>query len=194
MTVAINQLGFDFDGVIADTAEAFVRLACLEYGYCGFHPGDITSFSPADCLNIPEAVVEQIFTDILTDSIAAGLRPMPGAVSALTRMSAAAPVTIITARSLSQPVCDWLDLLIAQENRGNIRVIATGDHDDKLRYIHAHRLKFFIDDRLETCRLLALEKIIPYLFSQPWNRHHQHSLRTVNGWDDIMALVDSSEV
>jgi uncharacterized protein len=194
MTVAIDQLGFDFDGVIADTAEAFVRLACLEYGYCGFHPSDITSFSPADCLSIPEAVVEQIFTDILTDSIAAGLQPLPGAISALTRMSATAPVTIITARSLSQPVCDWLDQLIAPKNREKIRVIATGDHDDKLRHIHAHRLKFFIDDRLETCRLLALEKIIPYLFSQPWNRHYQHSLRTVNDWDDIMTLVDSSEV
>ena len=41
--IPINEIGFDFDGVIADTAEAFIRLACSEYGYCGFSRDQIMS-------------------------------------------------------------------------------------------------------------------------------------------------------
>ncbi len=36
MGIQIEQLGFDFDGVIADTAEAFIRLICTDYNYCSF--------------------------------------------------------------------------------------------------------------------------------------------------------------
>ena len=38
------EIGFDFDGVIADTVEAFIRIACEQYGHCGIRPEDITHF------------------------------------------------------------------------------------------------------------------------------------------------------
>jgi hypothetical protein len=187
-TIPIAEIGFDFDGVIADTAEAFIRLACTEYGYCSFTPEDITNFELENCLDIPRELVEKIFTDILTDSLATRLQPMEGAVQCLERFTGSSMVTIITARPLENPVFDWLDRYLGPTARGRIRLVATGDHNDKVRHIHRHNLKYFIDDRAETCAQLAGENISPYVFTQPWNRD-RHSLPMVADWEEIRALV-----
>jgi hypothetical protein len=188
ITIPVDEIGFDFDGVIADTAEAFLRLACNEYGYRSFTREHITSFELENCLDIPRDQVEKIFTDILTDSIGTALQPMPGAVESLERFTRLATVTIITARPLRKPVCDWLDQFFAGPTREKIRVVATGDHNDKVRHIHEHGLKYFIDDRAETCMQLAREAITPFVFNQPWN-WNRHNLQTVADWDEIRALV-----
>lgn len=188
LAIMVSELGFDFDGVIADTAEAFIRLACREHGYCTFTPEQITNFELESCLNIPQPLVEKIFTDILTDSIAAELQPLPGAVESITRFAEIGPVTIITARPITKPVFAWLEQFFTGETREKIRVVGTGDHNDKVRHIHQHGLKYFIDDRAETCIQLAKEAITPYVFSQPWNRN-RHALQTVADWHEIRALV-----
>ena len=189
MTIPAHQIGFDFDGVIADTAEAFIRLACTEHEYCGFTLENITNFDLENCLNIPRNLVEKIFTDILIDSISTNLQPIPGAIRSLKQFTALSPVTIITARPISQPVCDWLDNFFSGETREKIKVVATGDHNDKVRYIHEHGLKYFIDDRAETCMQLAREAITPFVFTQPWNKD-RHNLPTVANWAEIRNLVD----
>jgi uncharacterized protein len=186
--IPISEIGFDFDGVIADTAEAFIRLACEEHGYCSFNREDITNFELTDCLPIPEILVQKIFTDILVDSLATELLPMPGAIQCLERFAASDTVTIITARSLTTPVFNWLEHFCNESTRKKITVAATGDHNDKVRYIHRHGLKYFIDDRAETCIQLAKEDITPYVFSQPWNKN-RHTLQTVADWDEIKSLV-----
>lgn len=187
-TIPVQEIGFDFDGVIADTAAAFIRLACSEYGYCSFTLEDITNFELENCLNIPGEVVERIFTDILTDSLTTGVLPMAGALECLEQFSLTSRVTIITARPLHNPVFDWLDRYLSSIARENIRVVATGDHNDKVRHIHEHKLKYFIDDRAETCRQLVHENITPFVFTQPWNRN-RHSLQMVADWQEIRALV-----
>lgn len=188
MPIPVGELGFDFDGVIADTAEAFIRLACEEYGYCGFTPEHITAFELENCLDIPQVLVEKIFTTILTDSLATKLQALPGAVESLEQFTRSGTVTIITARPIQQPVFDWLDHHFAGSTREKLRVVATGDHNDKVRHIHRHGLKYFIDDRAETCIQLAREDIVPYVFNQPWNRN-RHELQTVADWMDIRELV-----
>jgi 5'(3')-deoxyribonucleotidase len=188
ITIPVQEIGFDFDGVIADTAEAFIRLACTEYDYCSFTQEDITNFELENCLAIPRELVEKIFTDILTDSLATKLMPMPGAVECLERFTSTAQVTIITARPLENPVFDWIDRFFTKNAKENIRVVATGDHNDKIRHIHQHNLKYFIDDRAETCKQLVHENITPFVFTQPWNRD-RHSLQTVANWEEIQALV-----
>lgn len=187
-TIPVQEIGFDFDGVIADSAEAFLRIACTEYGYCSFTREDITNFELESCLEIPIKQVEKIFTDILTDSLATQLQPMPGAVECLEQFSLTSTVTIITARPLDNPVFDWLDHFFSKKAKENIRVVATGDHNDKIRHIHQHSLKYFIDDRAETCNQLVQENITPYVFTQPWNKD-RHSLQTVANWEEIRALV-----
>ncbi len=188
MSIPVQETGFDFDGVIADTAEAFIRIACSDYGYCNFSVDDITNFEVENCLPIPAEVVVRIFTEILNDSLAADLLPIDGAVDGITRLASNSTFTIITARTLTQPVYDWLDRYFPDNVLANIRVVATGDHDDKIRHIHARRLSYFIDDRAETCKQLAKENIMPYVYAQPWNIN-RHNLATLADWTEIMNLL-----
>ncbi len=184
-----TEVGFDFDGVIANTAEAFIRIACEQYNYCSFTIEDITNFQLEECIGLPSTLVEKIFLDILHDSLSTGLLPMPGAVDVLNKLSAHAPITVITARHLQQPVTDWFDSFFPESTKNAIELVAMGDHDDKLRYIQAHQLKYFVDDRAETCNMLAMAQIHPLVYSQPWNRN-RHSLTTVESWQDIHNLLD----
>lgn len=188
MKIQGKEIGFDLDGVIADTAEAFIRLACNEHAFCSFTLEEITTFQVEDCLDIPAPLVEEIFDAILRDSLASGLQPMEGAVEVITAMSSTAPVTIITARSLHQPVEEWLEHFFSAAVCSNIRLVAMGRHDDKARHIHEHQLRYFVDDRAETCLQLADMAITPFVFSQPWNQG-KHALQSVENWQELQAML-----
>ncbi len=188
MNIAIEEIGFDFDGVVADIGEAFVRMACEKYNYCSFTLNDIISFQIEQCIPVPRTIIEKIFMDILEDSLAAGLKPLPDAIEVLSDMTVNGQVTIITARSLENPVHDWLDTFFNAEIKNKITLVTMGDHDDKVRYAHDHGLKYFIDDRLETCRQMAAANITPLIFSQPWNK--TDSLHSVSSWQEIRSLIN----
>jgi hypothetical protein len=181
-------LGFDFDGVIADTAEAFLRLACEDYGLCGFCQEDITRFEVEHCLPIDAATVADIFRKILHDSVGVGLQPLPGALEVLTELAETAGVTVITARPLLTPVLDWFAQHLPASVAASIRVLAMGDHDDKARHILAQGLRCFVDDRAETCQQLHSAGIQPLVFRQPWNQDCRHFL-AISSWQEIRALV-----
>lgn len=186
--IAPGQIGFDFDGVIADIGEAFIRLACTKYGHCDLTLEQISSFQVEQCLNIPRSTIEMIFEDILQDSIGTGLKPINGAVDSLKQLSRHAPVTIITARPEIGPVSDWLNHYCGSEAT-RITLVSSGDHDDKERYIREHDILYFIDDRLTTCMMLAESGLNPLVFSQPWNRAG-HNLPSVSNWKEILELID----
>ncbi len=186
--IAPGQIGFDFDGVIADIGEAFIRLACINYGHCDLTLEQISSFQVEQCLNMERSTIEQIFEDILRDSIAAGLKPIDGAVESLKQLSRHAPVTIITARPEIGPVADWLRFYCGSEAT-RIKLVSSGHHDDKERFIRAHDILYFIDDRLSTCMMLAESGLKPLVFSQPWNRAG-HDLPSVSNWQEILELID----
>jgi hypothetical protein len=180
------HLGFDFDGVIADIAEAFIRLAATDYG-SSIRYEDITRFEVEECLDIAPDIIEGVFTRILLDSVGAGLRPMPGAVQVLEEFTVRDVVTIVTARPDAGPVSKWLASVLSPGAARRIRIVAMGAHDDKPRYIREHGLRYFIDDRAETCHQLARAGIEPIVFSQPWNMG-RHSFSTVSSWEEIRAL------
>ncbi len=182
-----ENLGFDFDGVIADTAEAFIRLACEEYGYCDIQLEDITHFEVEECLEVEPDIIHTIFMSILLDSVGTGLQPMPGALDVLGELTEKGKVTLITARMESKPVHDWLHSLLPLSVVQNITVIAMGSHDDKLHHIRTRGLSHFIDDRAETCQQLHEAGIIPFVFKQPWNQG-RHTLETVDNWQQIRSL------
>lgn len=186
------EIGFDFDGVIADIAEAFLRIACQEHGYCSYTAEDITSFRVEQCLKMPLALVERIFNDILLDSLATGLKPMPGMREVVSQLADHSPVTIITARPQAQPVADWLDHFLPAETCARINLIAMGDHDGKIDYIRDQGLNTFVDDRTRTCRMLYDADITPIVFSQPWNRN-RHPFQAVESWQDIRSMVRCPE-
>jgi hypothetical protein len=184
-----EKLGFDFDGVIADIGEAFIRLACNDYGYCSLRVEDLSSFQVEECLDIPGRIIDRIFDDILEDSLGIGLQPMPGAIETLRGLSRVAAITVITARPSLEPVRAWFDHYCDAETNSSIRLIATGDHDDKERYIRQCGLHHFVDDRTITCLHLAEAGLAPLVFSQPWNQG-RHQLPSVEDWEQLGALLD----
>ena len=186
-------LGFDFDGVIADTAETFLRLACEKYTLCDIRPEDITDFDVEECIDIPAEIVTEIFRDILMDSVGSGLKPMPGAVDVLKKLAEKNRVTVVTARPLSDPVHDWLENFLPSATLPRIRVVAMGTHDDKPRHIHEQGLRYFIDDRTETCIQLSENNIHPIVFSQPWN-HNRHRFQVVHSWQEIRMLCLGTKI
>ncbi len=186
--IAPEKIGFDFDGVIADIGEAFLRIACEEYDYCSFSLEDITSFKVESCTRIPEDIVDKIFKDILADSLATGLQPINGALDVISKLTNHSEVTIITARSLAKPVTDWFANFLPDETCDNINVIAMCDHDQKVRFIKQHNLQYFIDDRAETCAQIAKAGYFPILFRQPWNEQWDR-FTTVSNWEQIAAIL-----
>ncbi|MCG6930785.1 MAG: hypothetical protein LJE64_09545 [Desulfofustis sp.] len=187
-TIPADQIGFDFDGVIADIGEVFIRLARVDHGYNSIALEQITTFQVEECLDMDLRIVEKIFTDILEDSVGTGLKPMTGAIETLTRLTSIDGVTIITARPQTDPVRDWLEHHCGSEAAAKMLLVTSGDHDDKERYIRRHNLSYFIDDRVNTCVQLAASGLTPLVFSQPWNRG-QHSLRSVESWRDIDTML-----
>lgn len=181
-------LGFDFDGVIADTAKSFLRLASEDYGLCNLCLEDIVNFEVEQCLGLEKAQTDAIFSKILLDSVGNGLQPMEDAVEILRELAEFNTVFVITARSLAAPVHDWFDAFFPASTCKAIKVIAMGDHDAKAQHIHEQGLQFFIDDRAETCVQLSQAGIQPFVFSQPWNRN-RHQLPVVDSWQNIRSLI-----
>jgi len=140
-----------------------------------------------DCLDMNPAVVAEIFQWLLEDPLGAGLRLMPYAGMVLKEFACHAPLTFVTARPLAQPVSDWLRVMLGAEAHSRIRLIATGEHDDKTRHIRALGLHYFVDDRAQTCLKLHEAGITPFVYSQPWNRG-RHTLPTVENWLAIRSL------
>ena len=180
-------IGFDIDGVVADTGGAFIRIAGEEYGINSIALDDITSFEVVDCLDMDQEIIEEIFTRLLQDPLSAGLQPMEDAIAVLHRLAEEAPLTFVTARPHEEPIARWLQHFLQPVIFEKMRLVAMGAHDNKPPYIKNLGLKYFVDDRLQTCRMLAREGITPLVYNQPWNKNG-HDLPTVNSWQAIQDL------
>jgi hypothetical protein len=192
MHIHPSLIGFDIDGVVADTMEAFIRLARTDYGST-VHPEEITEFQVEDCLDLDPTVVEEIFRRLLEEPIACGLQLMNHARKVLTGFAAQGPLTFITARPLKKPIARWLKKELGAQVYGQVRLVATGEHDTKAAHIKKMGLGFFVDDRAQTCLQLALEEgIQPIVYRQPWNQG-RHDLPEVESWRTIHALCHGKE-
>jgi len=158
-----------------------------EYGIKSLALDDITSFEVIDCLDVDQNIITEIFTRLLDNPLRAGLQPMENAISVLHRLAEKAPLTFVTARPQEEPIAHWLEHYLQPESFARIRLVAMGVHDDKASYIKDLGLKYFVDDRLQTCRMLAREGITPLVFNQPWNKNN-HDLPTVDNWQAIYDL------
>ncbi len=188
MRVEPGAIGFDIDGVVADTTEAFLRVLDTKYGISGISAADIVEFDVCQCLDIDPELVEGAFAVLLANPLAAEMRPLPGAVSVLQCLGRQAPLTFITARPRRRPIADWLSHILGRETFQSCNLIAMGDHDDKARHIRQAGLDYFVDDRYETCvELETQEDITPLVFTQPWNKGRHH-LRRVSSWLEIAEL------
>ena len=181
-----DQIGFDIDCVVADTMEAFIRLADQEHNISVI-PEQITEFTVENCLAIDPDIIDSIFLRLLEEPLKHKLQPMRDAVPVLERFASYAPLTFVTARPNRTPIYDWLEALLGPRIMTEARLVAMGDHNGKVDHIKELGISYFIDDRYETCEDLATHGINAIVYNQPWNEN-RHSLPTVKSWSEIEAL------
>jgi uncharacterized HAD superfamily protein len=186
--VSPTEIGFDIDGVVADTMKAFIRIAREEFGINYISKEQITSYWIEECLPVPLDIIKSIINRLLADPFGIELEPLPGAREVLMRLAAHGRLTFVTARPAKEPIEAWLVSLLSEVPREDIRVIATGHHLAKAEVLEELKLRYFIDDHLETCQDLHSRGIRTIVFDQPWNRGHTPFLR-ISSWEDLPGIM-----
>ena len=181
------HIGFDIDGVVADTGGAFIRIANEEYGLHSLTLKDITYYEVVGSLDVDRKIIDEIFKRLHDEPLSSGIQPMEDAISVLHKYAEHAPLTFVTARPQKKPIAMWLKHFLKPAAHEKMRLVAMGEHDNKTPYIKNLGLKYFVDDRLQTCQKLAREGITPLVYNQPWNMNG-HDLQTVDNWQAIHAL------
>ncbi|MEJ2689241.1 MAG: hypothetical protein P8130_04695 [Deltaproteobacteria bacterium] len=182
-----ERLGFDIDGVVADTAGTFLRIAAKDYGIDWLKLDDIVEYEVENCIAVDPAIINAIFTRLMENPVGEGMEPMPHAVTVLEKLAATAPLCFITARPYRQPVLDWLQRILSRRAFTQTKLVVTGQHDGKAPFLRSQGLHFFIDDRAETCVALKMDGFTPIVYHQPWNAG-RHSLASVDNWHAIEQL------
>jgi len=183
------EIGFDIDGVVADTMGTFIRIAREDFGIDHITRDQITTYWLEDCLSLPEETVAAIVDRILEDPLGVGLQPLPGAREALETLAEQQGVlTFVTARPTRRPIEAWLEALLPGAQGPGLRVIATGLHAAKAGVLEELGLRYFLEDHLETCQSLWSRGIHAIVYDQPWNQGDT-PFRRVKSWEELLAMV-----
>ena len=182
-----NELAFDIDGVFADTFRIFVETAREQYGIQVEYE-DITEYDFRKVIDIDEKTSHEIIQRILDNPLAMGIRPVFGSVDVLTRLSRISPLLFVTARPERDSILEWIQQHLRVARMSDIRLEATSVHEKKIPVLLKHGIRYFVEDRLETCYLLEKTSVTPIVFEQPWNRK-PHPFQTVKSWREIEALI-----
>ena len=183
-----TTLAFDIDGVVADTMGLFLEIARDDYGISHLAYEDITEYHLGNCLDVDQEVMEQILQDLMDGKYQQPLNPLPGAADLLNRLGRNnGGLLFVTARPYPGPIQTWLEELLAIPST-RIEVVTTGGFEAKLDVLKEHRKKWFVEDRLETCHLLAEAGINPIVFRQPWNRE-SHDYLEVASWPELAEEI-----
>ena len=185
--IAPNELAFDVDGVFADTFRTFVETAREQYGIQVEYE-DITEYDFRQVIDIDEKTSHEIIQMILDNPLAMGIQPVFGAVEVLSRLSQTGPLLFVTARPEKESILQWIQQYLPVADMSIIRLEATRTHEEKLPVLLKHGIRYFVEDRLETCYLLEKTSITPIVFEQPWNRK-PHPFQTVKDWHEIEVLI-----
>lgn len=179
-----GSVAFDVDGVIADTMHLFLDIAREEFHINGVKYEDITCYMLNDCLDIEPEITNQIIDKILTGDYTPQLKPILDAPEVLGKLSTAyGPVLMVTARPFPGPIPEWIEQVLNMEPDA-VNLVTTGSFEAKAEVLLEHHIRFFVEDRLETCFLLKNAGIEPVLFKQPWNRE-PHPFREVATWQEL---------
>lgn len=187
-----RKIGFDIDGVVANTMQLFLDILFGVYGINHVTLEDITRYDLKSCLDVDPRIITAINQSINEGSYTGRLEPMEGAAGVLERLSAYGPIRLVTARPYPGPIEPWM----AEEfslNGSPVKITATGGFDNKADVLKAEEIDFFVEDRLETCFLLQNYDITPVLFAQPWNRK-PHPFHEVADWKQLESLIDWEQI
>ena len=186
-----RELAFDIDGVFADTFRVFVETARKDYGV-RIDYEDITEYEFLSVIDMEEDIASEIIGRILSDPIRMGIEPLRGSVEVLSKLAATGPILFVTARPEKEAISAWVRLQLPGADSGSIRVEATATHLQKLPVLLSHGIRYFVEDRLDTCYLIEEASLVPIVFEQPWNRK-AHPFCRVKDWSELGALIDWGE-
>jgi uncharacterized HAD superfamily protein len=183
-----EAIAFDVDGVVADTMHLMLAIAETSYGVSGLRYEEISCYELRKCLDIPEDILTRMIADLIEGDYTLPLAPLEGCVSVLQRLvHYRDPLLFVTARPHPGPMAWWLpDTLKLAADR--IELVSTGAFDTKIDVLQEHGITCFVEDRLDTCYLLAEAGILPILFRQPWNRE-PHPFVEVADWGDLEQRI-----
>ncbi|MBL0715280.1 MAG: haloacid dehalogenase [Desulfosarcina sp.] len=159
------------------------------YGIDHVRHEDITSYNLEDCLDLEAEVIETAIRCIIQGDYEHALHPLPGSRRVLERMARSVPrLLFVTARPNREIIEGWLRDMLSLPDTA-IEVVATGSFEAKADVLAAGGVRVFVEDRLDTCFLLAQAGLTPILYRQPWNRQ-SHPFKEVGGWDEIENLLN----
>jgi 5'(3')-deoxyribonucleotidase len=186
--ISPRELAFDIDGVFADTFRIFVETAQKDYGL-RIEYEDITEYEFLSVIDMEEDIASEIIGRILSDPIRMGIEPMGGSVEVLTKLAAASPILFVTARPEKEAISAWVNQKLPGADSALIHVKATATHLQKLPVLLNHGIRYFVEDRLDTCYLIEEASLVPIVFEQPWNRK-VHPFCCVKDWWELASLID----
>jgi 5'(3')-deoxyribonucleotidase len=183
-----GRVAFDVDGVFGNVMELFIRLARELYQIDSIQYGDITRYYLYDCLDLDSQIIDRLIEKIVDYPHALKMNPFEQAVPVLSAYGQRYPLTFITARQKAEPITDWVLGHLPDVDPCRIRVIATGQHQVKLKILQKMGFTYYIDDHLDTCHLLFQHAILPIVFEQPWNQE-PHPFPRVANWRELGEIL-----
>jgi uncharacterized protein len=183
-----GHVAFDIDGVFGNIMELFIRLARELYQIDFIRYEDITEYYLYDCLPIEREIIDRIIEKILDYPYALEMNPFDHSAGVLTAYAKKHPLVFITARKKTEPVWDWITRTLPEVDPGSIQVISSREHHLKLGILKNLGIPYYLDDHLDTCRLLSQNRITPIVFDQPWNKG-RHSFHRVADWQEMGRIL-----
>lgn len=186
-----SSIAFDIDGVVADTMSLLIEIARNDFAIDTIRYEDIKTYTLEDCLDVDQETLNAIVQKLLDGTYSATLLPIPDAPAVLSRLGGRwSPLLFVTARPYPGPIVDWLMEHLNVE-RSDVDIITTGSFDAKADILLNRGISHFVEDRLETCTILAEKGITPILFRQPWNRDNCQFIE-VGSWRELELMIDFS--
>lgn len=183
-----RAIGFDVDGVVADTMRLFIDIARDDFGVEIAYE-DMTCYDLGRCLDVEDDLIEGVIHRLLDGTRDDGLHPLGGVANVMRRLADCCnPVRFVTARPSPEYILEWiLERLPLADHQ--VDLVATGSFEAKTDVLLEKGVRWFVEDRLETCFLLEPAGIQPILFRQPWNRE-PHPFPEVESWDELAEMMD----
>lgn len=183
-----RAVGFDVDGVVADTMRLFIDIARDDFGVEIAYE-EMTCYDLGKCLDVEDDLIEGVIHRLLDGTRDDGLHPLDGVSNVMRRLADCCnPVRFVTARPSPEYILEWiLERLPLADHQ--VDLVATGSFEAKTDVLREKGVRCFVEDRLETCFLLEPAGIQPILFRQPWNRE-PHPFPEVGSWGELAEMID----
>jgi hypothetical protein len=189
--IPLASIAFDIDGVVANTMGLFIDIARDKHNI-SIQYDQINTYDLTQCLDIEFDVIWDILQQIMNGNHDQPLMPIEQAAEILKTLgNISNNLLFVTARPDANALIPWF-LETLQLSEQCFKIVATGDFQQKISVLQEHHVKYFVEDRMETCRLLNDNGIKPIVFCQPWNRE-AHSFIEVKTWNDLYKLIDTNK-